>query len=79
MVAVTTGIIKTGFLEYNIGRVLISRDCSAFAACRKRQVRVVPRSSGDLLTPSPPAEQATVCNMRPGGPNTCNGAGHGNL
>jgi hypothetical protein len=37
------------------GRVLINRDCSAIAGCRKSRVPCV-RCSGDLLPPSPPAE-----------------------
>src|SRR5438067_2095500 len=32
--------------------------------------------SGDLLTPSPPAEQATACQDQAGQPGTGDGAGH---
>jgi hypothetical protein len=39
-------------------RVLINRDCSPIAGCRKRRVRI--GSSGDFLTPSPPGEKATA-------------------
>jgi hypothetical protein len=50
----------------SLGRVLINRDCSAIAGCRKRRVRIAPsevcavRSSGDLPPPSPPAEKAAA-------------------
>src|SRR6266700_6290094 len=40
-------------------RVLISRDCSASAGCRKRCATPA-ECSGDFLTPSPPAEKATA-------------------
>jgi hypothetical protein len=40
-------------------RVLINRDCSTIAGCRKQLVQVGAGSSGAFLPPSPPAEKAT--------------------
>jgi hypothetical protein len=42
-------------------RVLINRDYSTIAGCRKQLVQVGARSSGAFLPPSPPAEKATAC------------------
>jgi hypothetical protein len=42
-----------------LGRVLMNRDCSAIAGCRKRHVRCA-EGSADFLTPSPPAKKKTT-------------------
>ena len=42
-----------------LGRVLINRDCSATARCRKRRVRYA-GCSGDLPLPSPPPAEKTA-------------------
>jgi hypothetical protein len=54
-------------------RVLINRDCSAIAGCRKRRVRCA-GSSGDLLTPSHPNRPPQAA-TRPGRPAPTTGLG----
>jgi hypothetical protein len=60
-----------------LGRVLINRDCSAIAGCRKRRVRVCVETLSDLLPPSPPAEKATARQDQAGQSSTDDGAGYG--
>jgi hypothetical protein len=57
-------------------RVLINGDCSAIAGCRKRRVRCA-GCSGDLLPPSPPAEEATARQDQAGQASTGDRAGDG--
>jgi hypothetical protein len=60
-----------------LGRVLINRDCSEIAGCPKRHVKVARESSGSLLPPSPPAEQATACQDQAGQASSHDGARDG--
>jgi len=57
------------------GRVLVNRDCSAIADCRIWRVPIRGGSSGDLLPPSPPAENATTRQDQAGQASADDGAG----
>jgi hypothetical protein len=66
-----------GYPWARLGRVLINRDCSAIAGCRKRRVRIA--RSGDLPPPSPPGEEATAREHETRQSGAGDGAGDGDL
>jgi hypothetical protein len=57
-----------------LGRVLINRDCSAIAGCRKRRVRVEAECSGDLVTASRQEEKNTTSQDQAGKSGADDGA-----
>ena len=68
MVATVTVLTKACTYNWSFYRWLPQTTCAGCAA----------GSSGDFLTPSPPAEQATTCQYKAGQPCTGDGTWNGN-
>ena len=62
--------------SYRLGRVLINHDCSTIARCRKTTRTGCAGCSGELLPPSPPAENATAREDEAGQASTSDGTGN---
>src|SRR5262245_15083032 len=60
---------------WSLGRVLINRDCSAIARCRKRRVRIAPEAQAIFFRRRHQPRRPPLAKMRPGRPAPAMGPG----
>jgi len=60
---------------WSLGRVLINRDCSAIARCRKRRVRIAPEAQAIFFRRRHQPRRPPLAKMRPGRPAPTMGPG----